>query len=87
MILAELIKQNDLKADPKKVRQMVEHAASGYEDPKAVINWYYSDKKNLAEVEVLSLEDNVVDWVLEHANVTDKPSTFDEIMNKGQTAS
>jgi trigger factor len=87
LILAEIIKQNDLKADPKKVRQMVEHAASGYEDPKAVINWYYSDKKNLAEVEVLSLEDNVVDWVLEHANVTDKPSTFDEIMNKGQTAS
>ena len=87
LILAEIIKQNDLKADPKKVRQMVEHAASGYEDPKAVINLYYSDKKNLAEVEVLSLEDNVVDWVLEHANVTDKPSTFDEIMNKGQTAS
>ena len=87
LILAEIIKQNDLKPDPKKVRQMIEHAASGYEDPKAVINWYYSDKKNLAEVEVLSLEDNVVDWVLEHANVTDKPSTFDEIMNKGQTAS
>ena len=85
LILAEIIKQNDLKADPKKVREMVEHAASGYEDPKAVINWYYSDKKNLAEVEVLSLEDNVVDWVLEHANVTDKPTTFDEIMNKGQT--
>tara|TARA_B100001250_G_scaffold97757_1_gene82043 strand:- start:1553 stop:2869 length:1317 start_codon:yes stop_codon:yes gene_type:complete len=86
LILAEIIKQNDLKADPKKVREMVEHAAAGYEDPKAVINWYYSDKKNLAEVEVLSLEDNVVDWVLEHASVTDKPSTFDEIMNKGQTA-
>jgi len=85
LILAEIIKQNDLKADPKKVREMVEHVASGYEDPKAVINWYYSDKKNLAEVEVLSLEDNVVDWVLEHANVTDKPSTFDEIINKGQT--
>ena len=86
LILAEIIKQNNLKADPKKVREMVEHAAAGYEDPEAVINWYYSDQKNLAEVEVLSLEDNVIDWVLEHANVTDKPCTFDEIMNKGQTA-
>ena len=86
LILAEIIKQNDLKADPKKVREMVEHAASGYEDPEAVVKWYYSDKKNLAEVEALSLEDNVVDWVFEHANVTDKSSTFDEIMNKGQTA-
>jgi trigger factor len=85
LILAEIIKQNDLKADPKKVREMVEHAASGYEDPQAVINWYYSDEKNLAEVETLSLEDNVIDWVMEQAKVTDKPCTFDEIMNKGQT--
>ncbi|MFL2555308.1 MAG: hypothetical protein ACJ0Q4_00390 [Gammaproteobacteria bacterium] len=51
---------------------MVEHAASGYEDPDSVVNWYYSDKKNLAEVEVLVLEDNVIDWVLEHANVVEK---------------
>ena len=86
IILAEMIKQNDLKADPKKVREMVEHAASGYDDPKVVIDWYYSDQKNLAEVEVLALEDNVVDWVLEHADVTEKECTFDEIMNKRQTS-
>ena len=65
---------------------MVEHAASGYEDPDSVVNWYYSDQKNLAEVEVLVLEDNVIDWVLEHANVVEKKCTFDEIMNKRQTA-
>ena len=87
IILAEMIKQNNLKADPKKVREMVEHAATGYEDQKAVIDWYYSDQKNLAEVEVLALEDNVVDWVLEHADVTEKECTFDEIMNKRQTSS
>ena len=86
LILAEIIKINELKADPKKVREMVEHAASGYEDPDSVVNWYYSDKKNLAEVEVLVLEDNVIDWVLEHANVVEKKCTFDEIMNKRQTA-
>ena len=84
--MSEIIKQNELKADPAKVREMIEKVASGYEDPSAVLNWYYSDQKNLAEVESLSLEDNVVDWVLEHANVTDKACTFDEIMNKGQTA-
>ena len=87
LILAEIIKQNELKADPKKVREMIEQVASGYEDPTSVINWYYSDQKNLAEVEALALEDDVINWVLEHAKVTDKACTFDEIMNKGQTAS
>jgi trigger factor len=86
LILAELIKQNELKADPAKVREMIEQVASGYEDPNSVINWYYSDQKNLAEVESLALEDHVVEWILEHAKVTDKACTFDEIMNKGQTA-
>jgi trigger factor len=86
LILAEIIKQNELKADPAKVKEMIEQVATGYEDPAAVLNWYYSDQKNLAEVESLALEDDVVDWVLGHANVTDKACTFDEIMNKGQTA-
>jgi trigger factor len=86
LILGEIIKQNELKADPAKVKEMIEQVASGYEDPAAVLSWYYSDQKNLAEVESLSLEDDVVDWVLGHAKVTDKACAFDEIMNKGQTA-
>ena len=86
LILAEIIKKNELKADPAKVREMIEQAASGYEDPNTVLNWYYSDQKNLAEVEAMALEDDVVDWILGHANVSDKACTFDEIMNKGQTA-
>ena len=86
LIAAEIIKQNELKVDPAKVRKMIEQLASGYEDPNAVVNWYYSDKKNLAEVESLALEDEMVNWILEHANVTDKACTFDEVMNKGQTA-
>ena len=86
LIIGEIIKQNELKADPAKVREMIEQAASGYEDPNAVINWYYSDQKNLSEVEALALEDVVIDWVLAHATVTEKACSFDEVMNKGQTA-
>ncbi len=86
LIVAEIIKQNELKAEPAKVRSMVEEMAAGYEDPNAVINWYYSDKNNLAQVEALALEDVVINWVLTNAKVTEKASSFDEIMNKGQTA-
>ena len=64
LILGEIIKQNELKADPAKVKEMIDQVASGYEDPSAVLDWYYSDQKNLAEVESLTLEDDVVDWVL-----------------------
>lgn len=85
LIFAEIVRQNEIRVDPARVRQMIEKVASGYENPSAVINWYYSDQKNLSEIEALALEDDIVDWVLEHARVTDKSYTFDELMNKRQT--
>jgi len=45
-----------------------------------VIRWYFSDRERLAEVEALVVEQNVVDWVLEKAKVTDKALAFDELM-------
>lgn len=86
LIMGEIIKRNEIKADPEKVRQMITTMASGYEDPDAIFDWYYSDQKNLAQVEALAVEEEIVDWFLDHANVTEKACTFDEIMNKGQTA-
>ncbi len=86
LIVAEIIKQNDIKAEGPQVRAMVEDMAAGYEDPNAVINYYYSNEQNLQQVEAMVLEEEVINWVLANAKVTEKPSSFDEIMNKGQTA-
>ncbi|MCH7697220.1 MAG: trigger factor [Proteobacteria bacterium] len=85
LILAELIRKHALKADPAKVRAMIEKNAASYEDPSAIINWYYNDKKNLAEIESLTLEDEVIDLIAERARLTEMKLTFDECMNKGQT--
>ncbi len=85
LILSEIIKQNDMQADPAKVRALIEQHASNYEDPGAIINWYYSDKARLAEVEALALEGEVIDWVLAKCKVRDAQISFDEIMNTGQT--
>ena len=87
LIAAEIIRQNDLQADPAEVRQMIERLAAGYDEPEAVVNWYYSNKETLARIEALVLEDAMIDWVLTNANVTEKVCTFDEITNKGQTDS
>ena len=85
LLVSEIIKQNEIKAEQSRVRGMIEEMASGYEDPNSVINWYYSDKNNLAQVEALVLEEEVINWILMNANVTEKEQAFDEIMNKRQT--
>ncbi|NKB37921.1 MAG: trigger factor [Gammaproteobacteria bacterium] len=87
LIVAELIRENELQADPAAVREMLEKNAASYEDPSAVINWYYSDKSRLAEVEAVVLEDAVIDWVSSKAVLKEQNLGFDELMNKGQTES
>jgi trigger factor len=87
LLLAEIIKSNNIKPDPERIRQRIESIASTYEDPNEVINWYYGDKDRLSDVEVTVLEDQVVEWILERAKVRDEPSSFDEILNPVQTRS
>jgi len=85
LIVMEVIRNQGFKADSDRVRARIETAAENYEDPSAVVNWYYGDKQRLAEMEAAVLEDQVIEWVYENADVTEVKVAFDELMNKGQT--
>lgn len=80
LIVAELVKAKDLLVKPEQVRAVVDDFAATFEDPKEVVRWYYSQPQRLAEAEALAMENNVVDWVLANAQVTDKAVGFDELM-------
>ncbi len=82
LVVAEIIKTEELKADEDKVRAQVDDLAAVYEQPQEVIDWYYGDPQRLREVESLVLEDTVVDLVLEKAKVSKESVQFDDIMNK-----
>ena len=80
LILAEMVKVNNLKATFEQVEAQVADFAKSYEDPKQVMRYYFNDRNRLAEVEALVLEENVVNYVLGKAKVTDKMVSFDELM-------
>ncbi len=80
LLVGELVKRNTLQVNPDKVRQMVERIASTYENPDSIVNWYYADQQRLHEVHSMVLEDEVVEWLLVRAKVTEKPSDFYTIM-------
>lgn len=84
LIVGEVIRANQIEADGNRVRAAVEDIASAYETPSEVVNWYYSNKRELAQMEALVLEDQVVDFVLAKAQVVEKAVSFDELMNKRQ---
>ena len=80
LILAEVVKQNKLEATEEQVKAQIEDFAQSYEDPQQVLKYYFSDRRRLAEVEALVLEENVVNYVLGKAKVSEKPVAFDELM-------
>lgn len=86
LVLAELISQLELKADPDALRAAVDEIASTYQDPEEVVNWYYANQEQLAAVESKVLEDAVVDKLLEGAAITEKACSYQEAIALGQQA-
>jgi trigger factor len=85
LLIGELITKNGIKADPNEVRARIDGIASTYEDAGAVVRWYYSEPARLSEVESTVLEDTVVAWILDRATVVPEATSFDELLNPGQT--
>ena len=80
LVLGEVIQQQELKADPTKVRESIEELASTYESPDEVINWYYGNQEQLATIESGVLEDQVFDYVIDQSTVTDKLVGYQEVI-------
>ncbi len=81
LIMSELVKANTLQATGEQVRAWIEDFAKAYENPEQVVKHYLSDRNRLADVEAMVLEENVVNYVLSKAKVTEKQVPFDELMN------
>ena len=86
LIIAEIVKKNGIVANAASVREAVEEMASTYEQPQEVVDYYYADRKRLAPVESLVLEDRVVDWVLGQVAVEDEAATFQQLTGSGMGA-
>ncbi len=84
LLLSEMISKLELKADADKVRATIEEMASTYQEPEEVINWYYANPEQLSSVESKVLEDQVVEKLLENANIVDKACSYQEAIGQAQ---
>lgn len=78
LIIAEMVKQFELKPDDARVRELIEEMAAAYQEPEQVVKWYYQNEQQLNEVRSVVLEEQVVDTVLKQAKVTDKQVSYED---------
>ncbi|UFH48356.1 trigger factor [Pseudomonas sp. KNUC1026] len=84
LIVAEVVKQFDLKPEEDRVRELIQEMASAYQEPEQVVSWYYKNEQQLNEVRSVVLEEQVVDTVLQKASVTDKSVSYEEAVKPAQ---
>ena len=82
LILAEVVKENNLEPSQEQIDAVIKDFAESYEDPQEVIDWYHAQADRLQGPTSLAVESNVVNFVLGKAKVTEKALSFDEIMGK-----
>ncbi len=84
LLVQEVIKANEIKADDERVRATVEEMASTYQEPQEVIDWYYSNDEMLGQVKSLVLEDLVIEHLLASAKVTDSVVAYEDAIKPAQ---
>ena len=82
LVVAELVRSNTLQAKPEQIKAHIDELAASYEKPADVVRWYYGDNRRMAEVEAIVIENNVTDFVLSQAKVSEKTVSFDELMGQ-----
>jgi trigger factor len=80
LVVGELVRSHNLQARPEQLQAHIEEMSQSYEKPAEVMRWYLSDRKRMAEIEAVVVENNVAAFVLGKARVTDKVVPFDELM-------
>ncbi|MCA1921626.1 trigger factor [Buttiauxella noackiae] len=82
LLLGEVIRTHELKADEERVKGLIEEMASAYEDPAEVVEFYGKNKELMDNMRNVALEEQAVEAVLSKAKVTEKATNFSELMNQ-----
>ena len=83
ILVGELIKRNGIQLDRAHVEAKLGELAVGYPEPEAVLKTYRQNADAMRQLENMVLEEQVVDWLLERARVTDQATSFKDVMNFG----
>lgn len=84
VLVSKVLADAKLEVDPARVEAYIEDMASSYEDPTEVIEYFKNDKQQRAQIEAVVLEDQVVDYILAAAQVSDTEVSYEDLLKEQQ---
>ena len=80
LLMGEVARKQELKIDRKRVAEQLAAIASTYEEPEKVIELYNGDPQLMSGLQNRVMEDQVAEWVAEHAKTTQLDLSFNDVM-------
>jgi trigger factor len=84
LVVGEIVRAQDLKVDRARVNARLAEAVGDHPNSDEMRRQYLQNAEAMRQIESAALEDQLIDWVLSQAQVTDKPSTFSELTGFGK---
>jgi len=80
LLLGEIARQNDVRLDSRRVAETLTTIASTYEEPEQVVELYNRDPQLMNALQSRVIEDQVTEWIADHAKATEQKLGFNEVM-------
>ncbi|MBS0514321.1 MAG: trigger factor [Proteobacteria bacterium] len=80
VLVGEIARANDIRLDNRRVAETLASFASTYEEPERVVELYQRDPQLMGGLQSRVMEDQVADWIADHAKVTEQALSFGEAM-------
>jgi trigger factor len=81
LLVRQLIQDNNLATDPDRVRTRVEEMCASYENADDMVAMYMNNEQVMSQIEPMVLEDQAVEWIIEHGVEKTRKIGFHEYMN------
>jgi trigger factor len=82
LLLNEIIKSNNISLDRTRMDKLISDISHSFMYPAAYESYLKTNKERMREMEALTIEEQVVDLILEQGKTTDKKLSYEEAMKQ-----
>ncbi len=85
LIFREFITFHQMRANPTRVQTLLRQMAAPYKDPESVIQWYRSNPEQLAMIEALALEEQIIEQLMKQVTIVPEAIKYPDLLSKNKT--
>jgi trigger factor len=86
LLVTHIVQAQAMKVDRERVLTRLNSLVEGYPNPDEARRAYLQNPEAMRQIESAVLEDQAVDWLLERAQVTERPMSFSDLTGFGRAA-